>query len=108
VDRDVRKANNESLFREVNERVEDTAIKWGTAENRIAFLCECSDLECTTRIELTVPQYEHVRAEPTQFFVAHGHMDPEVEAITETFPSYDIVTKHGQAAARAEADDPRS
>jgi hypothetical protein len=108
VDREARKAENEGLFRDVNERLEDTAIRWGAAESRIAFLCECADLDCVDRVELTVPQYEHVRADGTQFVVALGHADPEVEVVSETFPDFEVVTKLGEAATRAEADDPRS
>ena len=108
VDRDVRKAENESLFRDVNERVEDTAIRWGTSEGRIAFLCECADLECTDRVELTVPEYERVRAEPAHFVISPGHADPAFEVVTATFPGFEVVAKLGAAAARAEADDPRA
>jgi hypothetical protein len=108
VDREGRKASNESLFREVNERVEDTAIRWGTADGMIAFLCECADLECSERVELTVRQYEHIRSEPAQFVLVPGHADPTLEVVTERSPGFEVVTKIGQAAARAEADDPRS
>lgn len=108
MERDARKAENESLFREVNERVEDTAIRWGTAESRIAFLCECSDLDCIARVELTIGEYEQVRADGARFVVAPGHADPTVEVVTKKLPGFEVVTKLGGAATRAEADDPRS
>jgi hypothetical protein len=108
VDRDARKAENESLFRDVNERLEDTALRWGSAEHKIAFLCECADLECIDRVELTVAQYEHVRASPTRFAIVPGHADPALEDVTERYPDVEVVTKRGEAATRAEVDDPRS
>jgi len=108
VDRDVRKAENESLFRDVNERVEDTVIRWGTADGRISFLCECADLDCAERIELTLGEYEHVRAEAAQFVVCPGHANAAFEVVTERYPGYEVVTKLGEAATQAEIDDPRS
>jgi hypothetical protein len=83
-------------------------VRWGTADGTIAFLCECSDLECTERVELTIGQYEDVRKDPASFLIVPGHVDPQIEVVTESLPGYEIVTKLGQAAARAEADDPRS
>ena len=59
-----RAAANESLFRHVNERIEDTAVRWGTTESGIEAVCECDDLDCEGRIHLTVREYEMVRANP--------------------------------------------
>ena len=108
VDRDVRKAENESLFRNVNERIEDTAVRWGTADETIAFVCECSNIDCTVRVELRIPEYEQLRGDPAQFVVAPGHADLAIEEVVQTFRHFEVVRKLGAAAAQAEADDPRA
>ena len=48
---DERLAKNESLFRAVNERLDDLseAIPW---EKSTDYLCECSDTTCFANIEL--------------------------------------------------------
>jgi hypothetical protein len=65
-----RAAKNQSLFRDVNKRVDDidkTHDLWVTLSD---WFCECPTHKCTTRIALTPQQYEAVRANPTHFIVA--------------------------------------
>jgi hypothetical protein len=106
-DRDVRReraALNESLFREVNERIEDLAGNAAHPE----FVCECIDGTCDRRVAMTVAEYEYVRAEPNRFFVLPGHSAPEVEEVVETKEQYLIVRKIGVGGSIAEDLDPRS
>ena len=44
-------AENENLFRRVNERVEDQAT---ADEDRVEFVCECADVDCHERVLLTL------------------------------------------------------
>jgi hypothetical protein len=106
-DRDRRMAQNESLFREVNERVHDVA---GTRRDDATYeyLCECSNTDCTFRIELTRSEYEAVRAEPTQFAVRPDHFIPEIETVLTSNERYAIVRKTGEAGEYVERLDPRS
>src|SRR5437868_15099247 len=104
---EARKATNESLFREVNERIE-TSAKDFSAGGRIEFVCECPDVACTDRIELTVAEYEEVRADPARFVNAPDHEDPEVDRVVAQRATYTLVEKVGDARAIAEAQDPRS
>jgi hypothetical protein len=65
-----RLARNESLFREVNERIEYLAevnerIDYRAEGAANKFVCECSNTDCISTIELTVAEYEHVRSNPT-------------------------------------------
>jgi hypothetical protein len=101
-----RAARNEALFREVNERVEEThAVQsGGTAE----FVCECPDGACTERLEVSLATYERVRSSPLLFLVAPGHERVEVEHVVERGDGFSIVRKDTPAAARlAEKTDPR-
>lgn len=62
-DRERRHAQNEALFREVNERVETLADRLGP-NVPYEFLCECANADCTFRINLPLSVYEHPRRPP--------------------------------------------
>lgn len=106
MDTDDRIAHNETLFREVNERIE--AGRWPTDRGQpAAFRCECGSLRCNQLVELTPQKYEHVRASPTHFVVAAGHEIPEIERVVEREDSFVVVEKVSDAADIAERTDPR-
>jgi hypothetical protein len=89
----------------VNERVEDLA---SDDEDRLDFVCECSDIACTQRIRLSIATYEDVRSAPNRFVVASGHERVEVERVIDQGSGYLVVEKLGQAGEAAAEDDPRS
>jgi hypothetical protein len=99
-----RAARNESLLREVNERVNE----FSRTSSFVPFLCECADLECRERIPLTKDEYEAVRAGPAYFAVKPGHVLPELERVVEEGGRFTIVEKVGAGAAVASDLDPRS
>ncbi len=103
--RDERIAKNETLWREVNERIRDVTKYSGDIE----FLCECGDATCAEPIGMTISEYEEVRAEPTHFLVVPGHVIPDVEHVVESNDRYTVVAKRaGEPAAIAIESDPRS
>lgn len=71
--RELRLAKNESLFRSVNERIEEAAASSGIDDHLFEFFCECSNTDCNLLVPMTLSEYEQVRADPTQFIVAPGH-----------------------------------
>ena len=74
---------NKSLFRNVNEAIESG--RWQGEEGLLtAFRCECGRLGCSDLIELTLREYERVRADPRRFVLAIGHEMPEAERIVES------------------------
>jgi hypothetical protein len=99
-----RAAKNESLIREVNERIEDVSASAVFTE----FVCECPDLRCTEKLQLTIEEYERVRAVSNNFVVALGHEVPEVERVIETTDRYLVVAKLAPGDAVAEDLDRRS
>lgn len=102
-------AQNEALFREVNERVHDVADSQRDDDSwRYEYVCECANTDCTFRIELTSGEYESVRADPTQFVVRPDHYMPEVETVVAEHERYAIVRKTGDAGEYVEKLDPRS
>lgn len=106
-ERDVRReraAKNQSLFREVNERIEELA---GNASYS-AFICECMTETCDESVSMTVEEYEQIRSDANSFFVLLGHNVPEVEQILDQTERFLIVAKLGSGGRVAEHLDPRS
>lgn len=104
-----RVGENEALFRQVNEEVEQ--LNRGvvaTAYNTFPIVCECGDLLCQERLNVSVNTYETVRADSTLFLVVPGHEIPAAEDVVERTEGYNIVRKHaGQPQRLAEETDPR-
>lgn len=86
-----RLVRNQVIFREVNERLRDLAS--AAPDGHTDYLCECSDVSCTTKIELKLFEYEAVRARPKTFFILPGHERLEVDRVVEGNERYTIVEK---------------
>jgi hypothetical protein len=100
-----RAAHNESLFRQVNERVESLS----GALDTLTLVCECADPSCIERLAgISRPEYEAVRAHPARFIVAPKHERREFEDVVEERTGYLVVQKFGEAGAVAAEEDPRS
>lgn len=87
-----RLVHNEQLFRTVNEE-RDQAHDDDTPDTKRTYVCECSDRECTVRIELTNAEYESVRRSPDRFILLPGHGIPEIERIVEDRGAFEVVEK---------------
>jgi hypothetical protein len=109
-ERERRMTENETLFREVNERVEDTATQFvgDDEDSKHEYFCECANPHCTFRVTLTHAQYESVRANPKQFVVLPDHFTPEVETLVTKNEGHWLVRKTGEAGDYVEKLDPRS
>src|SRR5215211_1932514 len=83
-----RLARNESLFREVNERIQYPA-EGATSE----FVCECGNSECRSTIELTVVEYERVRSNPTWFVIKPDHDLARIERVVSRDDGHAVVEK---------------
>ena len=99
-----RAAKNQSLFREVNERIEDLA---GSASVS-TFICECMNESCDENVPLTIEEYEHIRSDGNCFLVLPRHEVPEVEETVEATERYLIVSKIGAGRDVAVHLDPRT
>ena len=104
---EVRAARNESLFREVNERIDSTGS--GASPMFTEFMCECADDSCFEYVSLTSEEYASVRKMGAVFFILKpGHALPAVERVVGgEADRYDIVEKLGVAAevaVKLEAD----
>jgi hypothetical protein len=104
------KALNEVVVREANENLVEGPIGTRSRADGSAgyeYLCECSNLACSRWIVLDPDEYEHVRSNSKSFFVAPGHVDPEIEDVVEQHDSYWIVAKRGDTGEFVALLDPR-
>ena len=101
-------AANESIFRDVNERVVEIDRAHGLpADDVSTFVCECSDSGCLERVALSLDAYEEIRKSPTRFVLVPGHELDEIERVVERQRRYVVVEKVGVAAEVAREHDPR-
>ncbi len=102
---ELRIAKTESQFRDVNERIAESADEIGLQQAEL--VCECADPECGHRIEASLDDYERVRSDGALFVVAPEHHVPEHEAVVESRPGYRIVEKLRAVGAAARRLNPR-
>jgi hypothetical protein len=104
-----RAARNESLFREINERLAQLNDALEEISPYGEWMCECQDVDCHEPITMTLAEYHAVREHPNRFAIAaHGaHLYPEVERVVDETDRYWVVEKLGEAATVATELDPR-
>jgi hypothetical protein len=103
-------AQDQALWREVNERLRDLNEAFEHSARFSEFLCECADRNCVEHVFMTLEEYERVRRVATRFLVLPGerHVFPEVERVVEEHDGYVVVEKFGEAGRMATKLDPRS
>jgi hypothetical protein len=79
MDDKVGRARTEALFRDVNERIAESAHRFDAASTQ--FVCECSDPSCTRRLEATLDEYEEVRMHGATFMLVPGHAHADIERV---------------------------
>jgi hypothetical protein len=103
---EVRIGTTEAIFRNVNERIAETAESFDA--DSAEFVCECADRACTDRVEAPLTKYEEVREGATQFLLAPGHEYERVERVVERKRRYTVVDKvERTVAATVRRLDPR-
>ena len=100
-------ARTESLFREVNERIAETAERFEATETN--FVCECADPRCTHRVGVTLEEYERVRQDGATFLLVPGHEDERVETVVRADGERAVVEKrHPQVVPLVHKLNPRA
>jgi hypothetical protein len=90
-DEQVRRATTESLFRDVNERIAESAQRFDAETTE--FVCECADAECAERVEASLDEYEEVRSNGATFLLAPGHEEEDIERVVARHSRFEIVEK---------------
>jgi hypothetical protein len=108
-ERQRRAAQNEAMFREVNERIDDLDDRFGVSDGTIVVICECGRVDCTAQIELSRREYEEIRSDSATFALVPGHEDPDVEEVVRRAANHLVVRKRpGEPERIAEETDPRA
>ena len=87
----MKRAQTESLFRDVNERIAESAQRFDADSTE--FVCECSDPGCAHRIAATLDEYEDVRADGATFMLEPGHEHADIERVVERRGRFHVVEK---------------
>jgi hypothetical protein len=87
----VKRARTESLFRDVNERIAESAQRFEADTTQ--FVCECADPNCTHRLQATLEEYEDVRNDGATFMLEPGHEHDDIERVVERRGRFQVVEK---------------
>ncbi|MDX6399843.1 MAG: hypothetical protein QOF27_449 [Gaiellaceae bacterium] len=98
-ERELRIAQTEALFRDVNERIAESAERFDAPDAE--FVCECADAGCAERVAATLDQYEEVRSDATHFLLVPGHEVDDMERVVKRpHRRFAIVEKFNVIVAR--------
>ena len=105
-----RRAENEAVFREVNERIEGLQRTFAVSQGEdLHIVCECDRLDCNLGLDVSVEVYERTRQDSARFLVSPGHEDDDVEDVVDSGGDYVIVRKKPGEPQRVAAEtDPRT
>ena len=100
-----RLGQNDSLFREVNDRLRELAapVEPGAPPRLTQYLCECADDACLELIELTPEEYETIRSYRAAFVVFPGHESREANRVLERNDRFVLVERTGYFPESPEA-----
>jgi len=106
LDRGVRAARNQALFRALNQKLESiNEILVDPTADSFRIACECADVGCVEMLDIKPSEYQSVRADPRRFIVLSGHIYPDVEVVVLEADDYVVVEKFGVAGEAAESFD---
>lgn len=93
-----RQINNELKARSHNQQAKKT-LEQITPEEikdelKIDFYCECSDETCTSRVPMTLEEYDTLHNTPARFVITTGHHSPMVEKVTKIQADRAVVEKY--------------
>lgn len=101
-----RAAQNEEVFRDVNERIEQGAEQHAVSA-RLPFHCECGQASCVETIEIRPDRYAAIVRERYHFVLIPGHEEPEIERVVEAEGEFLVVEKVGEAREQIDRDHPQ-
>jgi hypothetical protein len=102
--REARRARNEVVFRDANEKIKDVIDDHSMDLPFAPFVCECGDRACRELMRVPLDKYNEVRESPRRFILATGHdqRDGRQTSTVETHEGFVVVEKAGVAGEIAE------
>lgn len=92
-DREVRAAQNELVFRTVNEQIAEMTDRFREQLAEIDIVCECADPSCVGTIRINSEVFSKIERADGRFLVLPGHEDESVEQVVERTEKYLVVLK---------------
>jgi len=92
-EREERAAQNELVFRAVNEQIVKMTDRFREQLAEIDIVCECANTTCVGTIRVNVDEFAEIERAEATFLVLPGHEDETVERVVERKPSYVVVWK---------------
>jgi hypothetical protein len=97
-ERQRRAAQNQLLFRSVNEQIVGMTENFRADLSDIDLVCECWSSSCTGTIRCRLEEFEMIDRTGNMFIVLPGHEDLLVEDVVDASNSYVVVRKRDLAA----------
>jgi len=92
-DREARAAQNELVFRAVNEQIVKMTDRFRAQLADIDIVCECANTSCVGTILINAYEFAKIERVEGRFLVLPGHEDESVERVVERLEDYVIVWK---------------
>jgi hypothetical protein len=92
-EREARAAQNELVFRTVNERIVKISDRFRADIAEIDIVCECADTGCVGTIRIDTDDFLTIERREGSFLVLPGHEDESVEEVVKRTDKYVIVWK---------------
>jgi hypothetical protein len=93
--REQRQAQNQLIFRSVNQEIKRLSEKLLDARSDLEFVCECDDPACIKRMRMQLAEFTEFDRMENCFIVVPGHEDAEVEEVMTRHKNYLVVAKVG-------------
>ena len=90
-----RLAYNEASYRTLNEGIE-RGHAGDPPDRQVGFRCECARLGCDQVIDVTIAEYEQVRAHPRRFVLAQGHQVPAEDTLVVSGAGWAVLHDAGR------------
>jgi len=92
-EREARAAQNELVFRTVNEQIVKMTDRFRAQLSEIDIVCECADTTCVGSIRINATTFAGIDRDTGKFLVLPGHEDEQVEQVLEKHEGYYVVLK---------------
>lgn len=106
-----RLAENEVIFRQINSEIKEFVIEDALsstyAKQPLRFYCECSNMDCRERIEITADEYDSLHKDTKHFVLRAAHFTPEIERVVKETDKYIVVEKYNMPPVPEEIDPKR-
>jgi hypothetical protein len=92
-ERERRAAQNQLLFRAVNEQIVEMTEKFRSDLSDLNLVCECWDTTCTGTVRVRLEDYKRLDRTGNMLIVLQGHEDLHVEDVVDQVDGYVVVRK---------------